>query len=88
MGIINEDEEEVNIKLDDNNNIINTNNKINVKERTSRLYSDPMINQYVLNEVDKIKNSGGHLIKIEGVRKTFSYCCKKKVKVINNLFLG
>jgi len=88
MGIINEDEEEVNIKLDDNNNIINTNNKINVMKRTSRLYSDPMINQYVLNEVDKIKNNGGHLIKIEGVRKTFSYCCKKKVKVINNLFLG
>ena len=89
MGVINEDEEEeVNIKLDDNNNIINTNNKINVKERTSRLYSDPMINQYVLNEVDKIKNSGGHLIKIEGVRKTFRYCCKKRVKVINNLFLG
>ena len=88
MGVINEDEEEVNIKLDDNNNIINTNNKIDVVKRTSRLYSDPMINQYVLNEVDKIKNSGGHLIKIEGVRKTFSYCCKKKVKVINNLFLG
>jgi ABC-type multidrug transport system ATPase subunit len=28
------------------------------------------------------------LIKIEGVKKYFWYCCKKKVKVINNLFLG
>ena len=86
MGSINEDEEEVNIKLDDDNNIINANN--NIMKRTSRLYSDPMINQYVLNEVDKIRNSGGHLIKIEGVKKSFWYCCKKKVKVINNLFLG
>jgi len=88
MGIINEVEEEVNLKLDGDNNIINTNNKIDVMKRTSKLYSDPMINQYVMNEVDKIRNSGGHLIKIEGVRKTFWYCCKKKVKVINNLFLG
>ena len=88
MGAINEDEEEVNIKLDDDNNIINTNNKLDAMKRTSRLYSDPMINQYVMNEVDKISNSGGHLTKIEGVSKSFWYCCKKKVKAINNLFLG
>ena len=89
MGSISEDEEEVNIKFDDDNNIINTNNKINDNRRkSSRLFTDPMANQYVLNEVDKINNSGELLLKIEGVRKTFWYCCKKKVKVINNLFLG
>lgn len=104
MGLINDDleqEEEVklncNIINDDNNDINpfenesdndNLINKNKIERKNSVIYKDPFSNQYVLNELNKIKNDRGYLTRIETVKKSFILCCNKKVTAVNKLCLG
>ena len=45
-------------------------------------------NQFVAAEIRKIKTNPNLSTKIEGLYKTFFNCCKKNVRVVNNLYLG
>ena len=93
MGAINfdmEEEEEISLgnekkSIDDNADLKKINN---LSRKNSNLNIDPLSNQYVLNELNRLKNSIGFLTKIGGLKKTFCFCCKKNIKAVNNLFLG
>ena len=78
MGIINDDEEEVEY---------NDNDLIEKKKNDNSIINDPFMNQYVANEINRIGHVG-FLTKIEDVKKIFWYCCKNNVKAVNHLFLG
>ena len=45
-------------------------------------------NQFIREEREKINNRPGLTTKIEGLYKTFYFCCKKNVRAVNNLYLG
>ena len=45
-------------------------------------------NPYVNKEKDKLSERNDLTTRIEGLRKTFWFCCKKSVRAINNLNLG
>ena len=45
-------------------------------------------NPYVNKEKDKLNERNDLTTRIEGLRKTFWFCCKKNVRAINNLNLG
>ena len=91
MGIVNFEEEEE-IILGDNTKSINSNLDLkqisNLSRNNSNINIDPLSNQYALNELNRLKNSVGFLTKIEGLKKTFWFCCKKNIKAVNNLSLG
>ena len=46
-----------------------------------------MDNPFIINEKNKVENSGDFSTKIIGVNKTISFCGKKNQKIINNLYL-
>ena len=90
MGVINEvmeEEEEIILgnKTKDNLDIKKINNISRIKTYS---YIDPLSNKYVLNESNRIKNQAGFLTIIKGLKKTFWFCCKKKILAVNNLYLG
>ena len=87
----------INIQMNsNNNNIINTNQSkpVNpppislIKKQPSTIFN-PLQNPYVQKEISKI-NSGKELTtKIVNLTKTYISCCgKRKVRAINNLYLG
>ena len=87
MGVGRDNEEEE-IKLNDNNiNSINHTDS-NKSEKSRNSVNEPLLNKFVNNEIENIRNGGGFLTKIEGVKKIFWYCCKKNVVAVNNLYLG
>jgi ABC-type multidrug transport system ATPase subunit len=45
-------------------------------------------NPYVNQEKDKLTSRNDLTTRIEGLRKTFWFCCKKNVRAVNNIFLG
>ena len=53
----------------------------------SNLYINPLDNPFIINEKNKVENSGDFSTKIIGVNKTISFCGKKNQKIINNLYL-
>ena len=71
MGIINFDmEEEEEILLENEKKSINDNLKINtLSKKNSVLDINPLSNQYVLNELNRLKNPIGFLTKIKGLKK-------------------
>ena len=67
MGLIINNNEEENINLD-----LESNNKENnVSSQKSKLYIEPLINEYVINESNRIKDQIGFLTKIEALKKNF-----------------
>ena len=74
------------IRDDDEDELV-INEVIDEKKTDSNIINDPLINQYVINEINRIGDEG-FLTKIEDVQKTFWYCCKKNVKAVNHLYLG
>ena len=84
MGLIINNNEEENINLD-----LESNNKENnVSSQKSKLYIEPLINEYVINESNRIKDQIGFLTKIEALKKIFWFFCKKQIVAVNNLYLG
>ena len=46
------------------------------------------VNPFVQAEINKIRTNPRLSTKIEGLYKTYFNCCKKNVRVVNNLYLG
>jgi ABC-type multidrug transport system ATPase subunit len=74
-----------------NNNVIIQNpipipdNQINPMINNANLDN---VNPFVQAEINKIRTNPNLSTKIEGLHKTFFNCCKKNVRVVNNLYLG
>ena len=90
--------------INNNNNIVNNQNnnlaqQINQINNVYRNYNLINNNYYMINrdnnrnpfvreEINKLNTQHNLTTRIEGLFKTFFYCCKKNVRVINNLNLG
>ena len=93
MSGMNDYDEDEEIVLTDEDNFqkeIKVNKGLNndLKKRNSNSLNDPSLNQYVMNEMDRIRGELGFLTRIQGIKKTFWFCCKKKILAINKLYLG
>ena len=72
-----------------NNNIIIQNSIPNqVNQANPMINNNNNINPFVQAEINKIRTNPNISTKIEGLYKTFFNCCKKNVRVVNNLYLG
>ena len=82
-----------------NNSINNNNNNINIDSIDNAIYDMALPetnvtfnvrkgNPYVNQEKDKLTSRNDLTTRIEGLRKTFWFCCKKNVRAVNNVFLG
>ena len=82
-----------------NNSINNNNNNINIDSIDNAIYDMALPetnvtfnvrkgNPYVNQEKDKLNSRNDLTTRIEGLRKTFWFCCKKNVRAVNNVFLG
>ena len=72
-------------------NVRNNNNNVNVNNgmRNQNISSQSPLNYYVQKEIEKVKSSKELTTRILGLSKTFYTCCGcKRVKAINNLYLG
>ena len=88
---------EIDINSENNANNINNNNNLifqnqvntNQNNTNNDLYNQNYnMNPFVQAEINKIRTNPNLSTKIEGLYKTFFNCCKKNVRVVNNLFLG
>jgi len=70
-----------------NDEITNAINDLSLPE-TNLTYGIRRGNPYVNKEKDKLNERKDLTTRIEGLRKTFWFCCKKNVRAINNLNLG
>ena len=81
------------------NNNINSNNNIRVDNidnamnelalpETNRTYNVRKGNPYINNEKDILNTRTDLTTRIEGLRKTFWFCCKKSVRAVDNLYLA
>ena len=73
--------------LEKNNNSVNNinNSNYNYPDKNEKiLYGNTFIN----NEKNILNTKKDLTTRIEGLRKTFWFCCKKNVRAINNLYLG
>ena len=55
---------------------------------TNRTYNVNKGNPYINIEKEKLKQRKDLTTRIEGLKKTFWFCCKKNVRAIDNLYLG
>ena len=79
-------------------NQINLNNQINQINRMYQNYNNALsninyrqnidVNPFVRNEIEKLQSQMGLTTRIEGLYKTFWQCCRRNVRVVNNLNLG
>ena len=90
-------QQNINIQMNSNNNtIINTNQSKPVNPPPFSLINkqpstilNPLQNPYVQKEISKINGSKELTTKIVNLTKTYISCCgKRKVRAINNLYLG
>ena len=77
------------------------NNNYNMNNMPQNNYNNPNNNNYnyyqrrknsnVIDEIQRVKNSGNISTKIEGLNKTFletsCFCKTNKIKAVNNLYL-
>ena len=73
-----------NIRLD---HIDNAMNDLALPE-SNRTYNVRKGNPYVNLEKDNLMSRNDFTTRIEGLRKTFWFCCKKSVRAVDNLYLG
>ena len=86
------------INTNNNNNINNTNNiKLDridyamndlALPETNKTYNVRKGNPYINEEKDKLNSRSDLTTRIEGLQKTFCFCCSKNVRAIDNLYLG
>ena len=82
------------IDINNNQNSINAPNYIDyvIEEmalpETNKTYNVRKGNPYINQEKDKLKERKDLTTKIEGLKKTYWFCCKKSVRAINDLNLG
>ena len=67
--------------------IINAMNNLSLPE-TNQSYGVRRGNPFVNKEKDMLQVRNDLTIRIEGLRKTFWFCCRKNVRAVNNLNLG
>ena len=67
--------------------IINTINNLSLPE-TNQSYGIRRGNPFVNKEKDMLQVRNDLTTRIEGLRKTFWFCCRKNVRAVNNLNLG
>ena len=84
----------ININNNQNNILSNQINQINNVYRNYNLNNNNYIinpnnnNPFVTEEINKLNSQQNLTTRVEGLYKTFFYCCKKNVRVVNNLNLG
>ena len=84
----------ININNNQNNNLSNQIDQINNVYRNYHLNNNNYINNqndnnpFVTEEINKLNSQQNLTTRVEGLYKTFFYCCKKNVRVVNNLNLG
>ena len=90
----------INNNQNDQINQINLNNQINQINNMYQNYNNAInnvqnagqnneeVNPFVRNEIERLRSQMGLTTRIEGLYKTFWYCCRKNVRVVNNLNLG
>ena len=71
----------------DSENILNQNNQINDYNNNLNSQENSM-NPFAQEEINRIGTNPNLTTKIEGLCKTYFYCCKRNVRVVNNLYLG
>ena len=80
-----------NINNNDSNSLMRNNNRNNVLSPLNKNISssNPLDNPFVKREIEKVNNDKLLTTRIIGLRKTFySFCGKRNVRAINNLYLG
>ena len=86
-----------NINTPINNNINNNNIKTDAIDNaiidmalpeTNVTFNVRKGNPYINQEKDSLATRNDLTTRIEGLRKTFWFCCKKNVRAVNNLYLG
>ena len=85
--LISENEDSIpNIKS--KNNLLRKVSSVKIDNIGSDL-KNPLNNEFVKNEIEKLKGNKKFTTRIEGLTKTFYSCCgKRNVRAINNLYLG
>jgi len=75
-----------------NNNMIFqnpiSNQDIQINPMINNTANSDNVNPFVQEEINRIRTNPNLSTKIEGLYKTFFNCCKKNVRVVNNLYLG
>ena len=76
----------IDLKSEINNNILNEpllvdNDKVNDT-------NDILNNKFINEQIEKVNNNFQLTTKIKGLTKTFYFCCKKNLRVVNNLYIG
>ena len=103
-NIINEQNNNLNINDNVNQPLLNNNNINSINDEryssvdniinnfnypeTNRTYNVRTGNPYINLEKEKLNTRKDLTTRIEGLKKTFWFCCKKNLRAINNLFIG
>ena len=76
----------IDLKSEINNNLLNEPLLIN-KNKINDINAD-LNNRFVNEQIQKVNNNIQLTTRISGLTKTFYFCCKKNLRVVNNLYLG